>query len=69
MALTEAQKRAKAKWRKENEAQLNISLYRTSDGDVMDRLEAVSQAGCEGKKAYVLRLIREDISRDKTEEI
>lgn len=65
MALTDAEKRAKAKWRKENEVQLNLALYRTSDADVIERLEAVAKDGSESKKAYLLRLVREDINRDK----
>lgn len=63
MPLTEAQKRAKAKWRRENEAQLNISLYKTSDADVMERLDEI--AATMTKKDYVLKLIRDDIARNQ----
>lgn len=59
---TEAQKRAKAKWRKENEVQLNISLYRTSDADVIDWLNEVKKRTT--NKDYVLRLIREDMAKN-----
>lgn len=57
---TDAQKRAVAKYDRENAVSLVMKLNRKTDQDILARLAAV-----ESKQGYIKRLIREDIARDK----
>lgn len=57
---TDAQKRAVAKYDRENAVSLVMKLNRKTDQDILTRLAAV-----ESKQGYIKRLIREDIARDK----
>jgi hypothetical protein len=64
MSATEAQKRATAKYDKENTIQFKMKLNKKTDLDVIEALESASlQDG--GKQGYIKRLIREDIERNK----
>lgn len=54
---TEAQKRAKAKYRKEKCKSLYIKLYPT-DQDIIDKINSLDEYS-----PYIKRLIREDISK------
>ena len=59
--MTEALKRAKAKYNSEKVTKITVELYGT-DADVKNRIEEVATAG-ESKAAYIKRLIRQDINR------
>lgn len=59
MPSTDAQRRASAAYRKRSVRQLNVSLNATTDRDIIEWLDGLS----EGRAAYVRRLIREDIRR------
>lgn len=62
MPLTEAQKRAKKKYRQKS-YELQVAIYPT-DKDVLERLKEIDGTG-EARAAYIKRLIREDIERNK----
>lgn len=55
---TEAQKRATAKYDRENCIRLSLKLNKETDADVLKRLQEV-----ESKQGYIKRLIREDIEK------
>lgn len=57
---TDAQKRAVAKYDRENAVSLVMKLNRKTDQDILARLAAV-----DSKQGYIKRLIREDMARDK----
>lgn len=63
MPKTEAQKRAQAKYRKKT-YELRVALF-PPDKDIFTRLEEIDAMG-EARAAYVKRLIREDIAREKS---
>ena len=56
--LTEAQKRAIAKYDKANTRQVHLKLNCRTDADVIKALD-----NAESKQGYIKRLIRADISR------
>lgn len=58
MATTEAQRRATAKYDKDNTVRLSLKLNKVTDADILARLEEV-----ESKQGYVKELIRADMSR------
>lgn len=62
MAITDAEKRAKAKYRKKV-GTIQIELY-PNDEDIKKRIAEIVETG-EGKATYIKRLIREDIARTK----
>ena len=62
MAESEAQRRANLKWKRENVVQLKVSLFRASDADIIEHLQALKERG-EGQSEYVRRLIREDMAK------
>lgn len=53
---TEAQKKAKRKYRKANNKQLNVELNKKTDADILERLDQV-----DNKQGYIKKLIRKDI--------
>ena len=53
---TEAQKAAVAKYDKENTIRLSLKLNKTTDADILKKLEQV-----ESKQGYIKELIRNDI--------
>lgn len=55
MALTEAQKRAKAKYNSEKTKKVTIELYPT-DADILQKLQEQPS-----KQAYIKELIRKDL--------
>lgn len=57
MATTEAQRRAVAKYDKDNTVRLSLKLNKTTDADILEKLESV-----ESKQGYVKELIRRDMS-------
>lgn len=58
---TEAQKRAVAKYDAENTRRIVLKLNKTTDKDVLDRLDTVGN-----RQGYIKGLIREDIAKDDT---
>ena len=58
MAITEAQKRATAKYLKESMVQVAIRVNKNTDMDVLEYLQTI-----DNKRAYFLSMIRADISR------
>lgn len=59
MATSEAQKRASAKYRKNNVKAIMFNLY-PSDSDLIEFLE-----GKENRSSYIKELIRKDMSNSK----
>lgn len=59
--MTEAQKRAQARYDAKATQQFHLKLNLKTDADVIARLMAAGES--EGKQAYIKRLIREDIAR------
>ena len=62
MSQTEAQKRAIAAYRKKSVKTLNVKFF-PADEELYEHVQ--SKKGGEGANAYVKRLIREDIEREK----
>ena len=58
---TEAQKRSKKKWDRENVTQVKFDLY-PNDQDIIDHIN--KRVAIEGKAAYFRRLVREDIEKE-----
>ena len=56
--LTDAQKKAQAKYDKANTRQIHLKLNRRTDADVIQALD-----NAESKQGYIKGLIRADISR------
>ena len=56
---TEAQKKANAKYRRENVKQMTLQFF-PADMDVYEHIQAQ-----DGKAAYIKRLIREDMERGR----
>ena len=56
--VTEAQKKAQAKYDKANTRQIHLKLNRRTDADVIQALD-----NAESKQGYIKGLIRADISR------
>lgn len=54
---TEAQKKARDKYNKENYKVVNFKLHKTNDKDIMEHLEAQPN-----KQGYIKELIRKDIA-------
>lgn len=54
---TDAQKRASAKYDAANTVQIKLKLNRTTDADVLHRLEMI-----DNKQGYIKSLIRRDIA-------
>lgn len=54
---SEALKRAQAKYDKRNCVQVNLKLNKSTDKDILDKLQAV-----ENKQGYIKDLIRLDIA-------
>lgn len=55
---SEAQKRANERYDKENTIRLSLKLNKTTDADILEKLEQV-----ESKQGYIKELIRKDISK------
>lgn len=58
--MTEAQRRARAKYDAANTTQLHLKLNLITDADILARLEQASTAEG-GKQGYIKALIRADI--------
>ena len=56
--VSEAQKRANEKWDKANIRRFVLKVTKTTEKDILDKLEAQ-----ENVNGYIKRLIREDIER------
>lgn len=61
--MTEAQIRASEKWRKANTTSVMFRVNNTTDADVLEHLKTI-----DNKRAYFLKLIREDMAKKKTEQ-
>lgn len=59
MASTPAQIRASRKYNIEKTVQMNITLNKVNDADIIAKLETV-----ESRPQYIRRLIREDIAKE-----
>lgn len=55
---TEAQKRAKEKYDKNNTKPIMIKLNKKTDADILEQLEKIGN-----RQGYIKQLIREDIKR------
>ena len=55
---TESQIRASIRYNKENTVQISLKLNRTTDADLIDSLNRVTN-----KQGYIKELIRKDIAR------
>ena len=54
---TESQIKASIKYNKENTVQISLKLNRTTDADLIDRMNRI-----ENKQGYIKELIRRDIA-------
>lgn len=59
---SEAQKRATAKYDKENVIRINLKLNKNTDADILERLETVGN-----RNGYIKELIRANIKKSLTE--
>lgn len=57
--VTEAQKRAVARYDKENTKKILLKLNRVTDADILDQLQSVGN-----KQGYIKKLIRQDINNN-----
>lgn len=62
MSTREARARATAKYDLANTKQFKMKLNKTTDSDILGKLE-----GMANKQGYIKRLIREDIARENEE--
>lgn len=53
-------KEASARWDAENTVQIKMKLNRTTDADILARLEEVAS-----KQGYIKELIRQDIKKEE----
>ena len=53
-------KEASARWDAENTVQIKMKLNRTTDADILARLDEVSS-----KQGYIKELIRQDIKKEE----
>ena len=58
MAVSEAQKRANAKYDKSNTKMMSLKFNLQTDADILDRLASVPN-----KQGYIKELIRKDMSK------
>ena len=58
MAQTEAQKRAKEKYDAKATVQIKLKLNKTTDADILAKLDSV-----DNKQGYIKQLIRSDLNR------
>lgn len=56
--MTQAQRRAQARYDKRNTRQINLKLNFHTDADVLEKLESV-----DSMQGYIKRLIREDVEK------
>lgn len=56
--VSEAQKRASAKWEAENTIQVKLKLHKTNDRDIIEKLKSK-----DSKQGYIKQLIRDDIAK------
>lgn len=59
--MTEAQKRAKERYDRENSKGVYLKLNIKTDGDILERLDAVPEE-MGGKQGYIKALIRKDMA-------
>ena len=52
---------SKREWIKKNKAIISISVMRTTEKDILDKLDSV-----DNRSGYIKNLIREDIKKQKT---
>ena len=57
MTISDAQKRAQAKYDAENTRQIRLKLNTKTDADILDRF-----AECGNIQGYIKRLVRDDIA-------
>ena len=58
-AVSDAQKRASAKFEREKTRSIKIKLTMSTDADILAKLDAVGN-----KQGYIKKLIRDDLKRD-----
>ena len=59
MSVTDAQKRANAKYEREKTRSIKIKLTKSTDADILAKLDSVGN-----KQGYIKKLIRDDLKRD-----
>ena len=59
MTVSDAQKRANAKYEREKTRSIKIKLTISTDADILAKLDAVGN-----KQGYIKKLIRDDLKRD-----
>lgn len=59
MTVSDAQKRANAKFEREKTRSIKIKLTKSTDADILAKLDAVGN-----KQGYIKKLIRDDLKRD-----
>ena len=59
MTVSDAQKRANAKYEREKTRSIKIKLTKSTDADILAKLDAVGN-----KQGYIKKLIRDDLKRD-----
>lgn len=60
MAMSEARKRANAKWNAKALKKITLQFNKTNDADVLRKMDSVPN-----KTDYVRQLVREDIGKDE----
>lgn len=60
MKITDAQKRAQAKYDAQNTRQIRLKLNTKTDADILDRFDE-----CGNVQGYIKRLVRDDIAEKK----
>lgn len=61
--VTEAQKRATMKYNRANTVQVSLKFIKSTDADILERLEEVSAQGEESRQGYIKRLILDDMKK------
>lgn len=59
MAVSDAQKRANAKYEREKTRSIKIKLTISTDADILAKLDAVGN-----KQGYIKKLIRDDLKKE-----
>lgn len=59
MAVSDAQRKANAKYEREKTRSIKIKLTISTDADILAKLDAVGN-----KQGYIKKLIRDDLKRD-----
>lgn len=61
MAVSDAQRKANAKYEREKTRSIKIKLTKSTDADILAKLDAVGN-----KQGYIKKLIRDDLKKEET---